>query len=293
MNQTARRLLNELQQQNNYGVARSRVPRTCNSLVQELVTCNAVRWRPAGSGQVLYVSDSEALKAVIHRHFPLGLDGTSDAIVDRATSVLATGDAKRARRGACEGVFIRSTRSSTSIRSVDGTTEIPVADLTRTAGGAAILLEAGREWSFTGTVAVIENAEAFWRHDRVLDVDLAIYSAGRMSSRRLLKWLASPAMQACSFIHWGDYDPIGAAEYLRLAQACPGRVKMHVPKHLDVLVAQYGNRVLLKKQVGTLDKLRSIVDNPTIAMLITLWDRHQRALEQEILLMNDAMPRLT
>lgn len=287
MSQAVRRLLGELQGRGDEGVPRSRVPRTCESLVQELQTCNAVRWRPAGSGQVLCVVNPEAMSAVVDRHFPLGLEDALDAIVDRATSVLTAGDAKLASRGACEGVFIRSTRSSARLRSADSTTEVPVADLTRAAGGAAVLLEDDRGWSFDGTVAVIENAEAFWRHDRVLDVDLAVYSAGRMSSRRLLEWLASSAMGACSFIHRGDYDPIGTAEYLRLAKACPGRVKRHMPEHLDDLIAQHGNRDLLRRQVDVLDQLRSFGDEPTVARLIDLWDRHQRALEQEILLVND------
>lgn len=284
MNQAARRLLRDLRERGIDGVPRSRVPRSCSALVDELQTCSAVKWRSSGGGQLLSVVHFPALDAVIARYFPMGLDDPLDEIIDRATAVLSAGDAKRARRGACEGIFIRSVQAGTVVRSVDGATELPVASLTATCGGAAILLDDDRRWSFEGTVAVVENAEAFWRHDRVLNVDLAIYSAGRMSSRRLLDWLASPLMEECSFVHWGDYDPIGAAEYIRLLNACPGRVRMHIPEDLDSLLARYGNRKLLLKQKSVLDHIRGHASDPAIAHLVDLWDRHQRALEQEALL---------
>jgi len=287
MNQSARRLLRDLKERGAEGVPRSRLSRACDSLVQELRTCHAVQWRPSGHGQVLSVMHPEALDAVVKRYFPLGLDDPLDEIVDRATAVLVGGDAKLARSGASEGVFLRSNRDATIVSTVDGVHQVPVAELTRVAGGAAILLDDSRDWTFTGTVAVIENAEAFWRHDRVLDVDLAVYSAGRMSSRRLLDWLASVPMEECTFVHWGDYDPIGAAEFLRLQHACPDRARMHLPPNLETLLASHGNRALLVKQRNVLDQIRNHAENSTIAKLIDLWDRHQRVLEQELLLLTD------
>lgn len=284
MNQAARRLLRELRDRGREGIPRSRVPRSCDSIVRELLTCHAARWCSSGGGHVLYAMHGSALDAVIDRYYPMGLDDPLDDILDRTTAVLLAGDAKMARRGACEGVFLRSAHSGTLVRSANGTKGVSVAELTETAGGAAILLDDEHSWSFDGTVAVVENAEAFWRHDRVLDVDLAIYSAGRMSSARLLDWLSSPWMQGCSFVHWGDYDPIGAAEYLRLQSACPGRVQMHLPENLEPLLARHGNRELLLKQKSVLDQVRGRPDDPAIARLIDLWDRHQRALEQEALL---------
>ena len=197
---------------------------------------------------------------------------------------MMSGDAKRAARGACEGVFVRSTRPGANVLSADGKTAIPVSELTASAGGAALLLDDDHAWSFAGTVALIESAEAFWHHDLVLDVDLAIYTAGRMSSRRLLAWLASTNMEQCRYVHWGDYDPVGAAEYLRIAGNCPGRVTMHLPANLDSLIAQYGKRDLITGQVSMLHDVRKHTHDPTISHLIDCWDRHHRGLEQEILL---------
>lgn len=287
MSQAERGFLKELRQAGYSGVRRSRISRGCQAIVEQLLTCNAVRWRPSGRGRVLQVIDEGALEAIIEQRYPLGLDDPQPAH-DRASAVWGTGDAKRAARGACEGIFMRSTRPGVVLRAAEDGSTIPVTDLTRVAGGAALLLDDERTWQFAGTVAVVENAEAFWRHHRVLDVDLAIYSAGRMSSRRLLAWLASDVMRDCLYVHWGDYDPVGAAEYLRLCEACPGRVHMHLPGNLDALVARYGKRELLVDQLDTLRHVRHFTADAVIAQLVDIWDRRQRGLEQELLLRSGA-----
>lgn len=284
MSQAERRFLRALRSAGPHGLPRSRVRPGCKPVVQELLTCQAVRWCPAGRGQVLQIIHQEAFDAVVERRFPLGLDEPTIPITDRSSAVLAAGDAKQIARGACQGIFVRSTRPGATVRSADGEASVPVADLTRAAGGAALLLDDEHAWRFAGTVAVIENAEAFWRHDRVLDVDLAIYTAGRMSSHRLLAWLASQPMSECSYLHWGDYDPVGTLEYLRLREACPERVRMHIPDELEKLVARYGKRGLLIDQADELHRLRHFADDSAVAQLIDVWDRHQRGLEQELLL---------
>lgn len=284
MSQTERRLLRELRTAGSDGLPRSRVPRTCKGLMQELVTCGAVQKHSAGRGVRFRVVDTSAFQACADRHFPLGLDDPGELIDSRASAVLLAGDAKASHRCDCEGVFVRSTRPGTVVQSVDGRVTVPVAELTRDAGGAALLLDDEHAWRFQGRVAVIENAEAFWRHERVLDVDLAVYAAGRMSSQRFLEWMGSAPMMDCSIIHWGDYDPVGAAEYLRLKTACPGRVEMHVPDRLDELLARHGKRDLITKQVDVLHRVRHFANDPVIDHLVRLWDRHQRGLEQELLL---------
>jgi len=284
MSQAARRLLRELLIAGPEGVPRSRVPCTCEGLVNELVTCGAVRKHTASRGVLIRIVDKSAFQACADRHFPMGLDDPIGSIDSRASAVLLTGDAKAASRCDCEGLFVRSTRPGTVVHSVDGLLSVPVAELTKDAGGAALLLDDDHAWRLQGRVAVIENAEAFWRHDRVLDVDLAVYAAGRMSSQRFLEWFASTPMTECSIVHWGDYDPVGTAEYLRLKTACPGRVEMYVPERLDELLARYGKRDLITKQVDVLHRVRHFAHDPAVDRLIRLWDRHQRGLEQELLL---------
>jgi hypothetical protein len=151
------------------------------------------------------------------------------------------------------------------------------------AGGAAILLSGESRWRCSGLVATIENEEAFWSHHKVLpDIDLAIYARGRMSER-LLSWLASDELGGCRFIHWGDYDPTGVAEYVRLRNACLGRVTLHVPVDIEALLARYGKRELVEGQVSALQSLRSDSDD-VVQQLVRLFDLHRRGLEQELLL---------
>jgi hypothetical protein len=206
-----------------------------------------------------------------------------DEIDDRCAAVTAFGDAKALRRGPYEGVFIRSVKQDARIVAEDGAV-IPVAELTRIAGGTALLLSDELKWSFTGTVMVIENTEAFWRHERVMpDVDLALFACGKMSTR-LVDWLASSFMGDCHITHWGDYDPIGVAEYVRLAQSCPGRVTSYLPPEVADLLPKFGKRELIINQRETLDRLRSHLQDPIVQRMVDLFDRHRRGLEQEILL---------
>ena len=89
------------------------------------------------------------------------------------------------------------------------------------------------------TIAVVENAEAFWRHECVLpEVDLAVYSSGRLSER-VIEWLASEGMSGCPVVHWGDYDPVGCLEYLRLRAKCGDRTRMHLPGAVAEMLTRF------------------------------------------------------
>jgi hypothetical protein len=151
--------------------------------------------------------------------------------------------------------------------------------------GIGIQLSSQKVWSFTGSVTVVENADAFWQHERVLpDADMAILGSGNMSSR-LLEWLASPAMSRCRIIHWGDYDPVGVCQYLRLVDACPGRVDSFAPPEIDLLLPQYGKRKLVTQQPTFLDRLRRPQTDLYVRRMVELFDEHRRGLEQEVLLL--------
>jgi hypothetical protein len=182
-----------------------------------------------------------------------------------------------------QGIFVRSVRPDVAIHAADGVV-LPVTRLTHDAGAACIELSPKKSWKFSGTIAVIENADVFWRHDAVVgDIELAIHASGPMSGR-LLSWLASSDMRKCKITHWGDYDPVGVCEYLRLAEACPGRVEPYAPKEVDTLLPRIGKRVLIIKQWAYLDKLRNKLDDPYVRRMVQLFDTHRRGLEQEILL---------
>jgi hypothetical protein len=196
---------------------------------------------------------------------------------------------KAIRAGVGQGLFVRSTKPGMEIRAANPDVCIPVSELTSQAGGIGVQLSPTRTWEFAGNVAVVENADAFWKHELVLpDADLAILASGNMS-RRLLTWLASPAMAQCHVTHWGDYDPVGVCQYLRLADACPGRVETHAPAEVDELLPRFGKRELVTRQPQFLDRLRRRTSDRHVSRMVDLFDRYRRGLEQEVLLCSDPL----
>jgi len=285
MGDVQRALLRRLRDAGPDGVPTSAIARRCAPLVKQLETCGAMEKRLGkGRGFRLHLRDLAAFARLVESQYPAGLDVADEDLIDRASAVALLGDAKAVRQGSHQGVFVRSAKRDVVIERVDTGVQLPIGELTVTGGGAAIVLAAGIEWRFAGVVAVIENAETFWRHEHVLpDVDLAVFAQGRMSERKLA-WLASTPMGGCRFIHWGDYDPVGVAEYLRLVVACPGRVEMHVPANVEELLCKFGKSTLITEQTEILDCLRDCVNNPIVRQFVMLFDRYGKGLEQEILL---------
>ncbi|MCA9177692.1 MAG: hypothetical protein KDB14_24660 [Planctomycetales bacterium] len=119
------------------------------------------------------------------------MDIDPSEIQSHADAIVHLADAKAFNQPIAEGVFIRATKPNIIIQSVDTGDTIPVSQLTASTGCAAIQLSDKRSWTFQGSVAVVENADAFWLHERVIPfVDLVIFASGRMSGR-LLDWFAS------------------------------------------------------------------------------------------------------
>lgn len=286
MNETQRRFLRRLRDAAASGLRRSSIPKSCGELIESLQTCAAVEFRPAlaGRGITLHIKSEQSFQRFLAARLPQGLDVDLAAIPDRASAVFLLADAKAVRRGIGQGIFVRATKPDIEIQSMDGELSISVSDLTSTAGGIGIQLCAQKVWTFAGSVAVVENADAFWQHERVLpDVDMAILGNGNMSSR-LLEWLASPAMSNCHIVHWGDYDPVGICQYIRLTDACIGRVESFAPAEVDQLLPRYGKRRLVTHQTTFLDRLRRRESDPYVKRMLALFDVHRRGLEQEVLL---------
>jgi Uncharacterized protein conserved in bacteria C-term(DUF2220) len=294
MNETQRRFLRCLRDAQPGGMRRSSVPKTCLTLVESLQTCGAVEFRPASSGRglALLIIDQMAFRSFVGARIPGGLDVDVDSILDRATAVQQLADAKAIRRAAGQGIFVRATKPGVLVHSVDGESPINVTQLTSQSGCAGFLLPIFRGWTFVGDIAVVENADAFWKHEVALpEVDLAILANGLMSTR-LISWLSSPQMARCRITHWGDYDPIGVCEYLRIARQCPGRVCTYAPPEVDRLLARCGKRRLVTRQPTFLKRLRSSVADPHVRRMTDLFDKHRRGLEQEALLLpwSDVVP---
>lgn len=284
MSQVQRRFLRALRDGLDRGVPASAVPAACEGIVAALETCGAIERRPAGRGELLRVRSVEAFGLFVSERFPLGLEDPGDTPSDRVSGVRLFGDAKAALRGRCEGVFVRSTKSGTRLESESGQL-LPVAEWTSIGGVAALTLEESRHWRFSGTVAIVENAEPFWQFERELpEADLAVYAAGRLSER-VVGWLASEEMAGCRLVHWGDYDPVGCMEFIRLRERCGDRVTTHLPSRVEDLLPTFGKASLLTDQIDILTALRRLAAPPEVAALLDMFDRHRRGLEQEALLM--------
>jgi len=286
MNRTELKFLKSLRDAPPEGLPWSRLPVSCEGLLTRLRTCGAVQIVPGQQGKRLRVANAEAFANVVLTSAPQGLEALASLLTSRTDAVEQFGDAKAVRAGNVQGVFVRTVKPNILIRRTDIVEAVDVTALTRLAGGAALMLSDGMNWAFSGTIATIENEEPFWRHHMVLpEVDLAIYVRGKISNR-LLRWLSSAPMASCQITHWGDYDPIGAMEYVRLQRACPGRVQLHIADRFEELVARYGKRRLVQadKQSQALCTLRRIESDTIVERMVRIFDKHGKGLEQEILL---------
>ncbi len=250
--------------------------------LQSLLDAGVLAEARQGAGRRLVLRDAQALRAFIRTLYPNDLSGCgAGELPPRSLAVASRRDSKKAARGAAETVLLRGFGEAV-LRA--GKEVLPVADWTRRAGAAALLLDdRSMPWGCGGTIAVVENHEVFVHFEKLhAAADIALYAGGRLSGR-VLHWLASPPLAACTVIHCGDYDPVGLDEYLRLSGACPGRTRLHLPAGLEDLFARYGKQELLAKSQAILRRLRKNTD-PTVRVLVGLMDRYGAGLEQEALL---------
>ncbi|OGS10441.1 MAG: hypothetical protein A2285_06055, partial [Elusimicrobia bacterium RIFOXYA12_FULL_57_11] len=199
----------------------------------------------------------------------------------RATAVSYYRDAKAAGTTVAEPVLIRAFNKMVFERKGES---LPVAELSKKYGVAAFLLNEPPFWGCSGTLAIVENLEPFLCFEKMkVAADAAVYAGGKMSGR-MLAWFASSEMSRCSFLHCGDYDPVGIDEYLRLKEACGARAKLHIPKNIDDLFKKYGKRELLIDSEAVFRRLRATND-PDALCIIEQMNACNTGLEQEILLL--------
>lgn len=254
--------------------------------LQILLDAGVLREKRQGAGKRLVVQDEKGLQSFINSLYPAGLSGNAPTTLPpRSRAVATRRDAKKSSRGAAEALFLRGFDNAClkTDKSV-----LLVADLTRQAGVAALLLDDGMPaWSYDGIIMVVENLEVFVHLERLSpEAALVLYAGGRLSGRTL-EWLSSSPMAGCRIIHCGDYDPVGLDEYLRLSLACPGRVNLYLPPNIEYLFKHYGKRSLVEKGQAILRRLRKS-DDPAVRHVVSLMDRFGAGLEQEALLIGSA-----
>ena len=247
--------------------------------LRSLFDAGTLRQTRSGGGLVIRVDDPGTLAAFVGNRYPSDA-ATLDA-PPRARAVGLLRSAKRAGRTDLEPVLLRAFNAVACTRAG---LRCDVRAATRRTGAACLILEAGRFWSMTATLAIVENLEGFLHFEKMgVAADAALYAAGRLSDLAL-GWLGSPELSSCRFIHCGDYDPVGLDEYLRLKKAVGDRARLHVPPGLRELVATYGRPELLRDSAAVLRRLRGAAD-PDVRTVVEILDETGCGLEQEALLM--------
>jgi hypothetical protein len=152
-------------------------------------------------------------------------------------------------------------------------------------GAACLLLEDGHFWTLTADIAIVENLECFLHFEKMgVDANVAVYSSGRLSDLAL-RWLGSPGLSQCRFVHCGDYDPVGLDEFLKLKAVVGDRAKLHIPENLKGLIATYGRPELIRDSAAVFRRLRGTAD-ADVREIVALLDEMGCGLEQEALLLD-------
>lgn len=257
-------------------ISRSKVGARASAALRPLFDIGALKEERSAAGWRLVVSESEALSSFAKSEYPNGLDARAGPL-DRSAAVALVRDAKRGANLSGTPVLIRGFTNS-KLFSQKGSLDVRAQ--TELCGAACFVLSTDIQWRYEGKiVALVENLEPFLRfEERFPDYDGAIYCAGRMGER-LLDWVES---QIFDVVHFGDYDPVGLQEYLRLRRRVGERASFFAPPNLHELVERFGKPKLLRDSGDVLSGLRGEADESVRAVLHCLEDCGC-GLEQEIL----------
>ncbi len=248
--------------------------------LQPLLDMKIISLERIRGGQRYSVNNHQGLQQFLNSEFPSGTERLPHLNnLPRCQAVVLKKDAHRAKSN-CLPLFLRGFGDAKLTR---GNQVLPVAELTKLAGGAAISIDEHCSWSFSGTVVTVENYELYFLIEKVIpETDLAICTSGRINNM-LINWLASEHLKDSRFIHCGDLDPVGLQEYLRIKAKCPGRVKLYIPPDVEKLFL-YANAERIKGQVSILNSLRKSNDDPDVLSIIKLIDKFNGGVDQELVL---------
>lgn len=261
----------------------SRIGRPSLDRLRPLLEGGVIEKRKRGAGMVYEVLNKTKFEVFCEKEYPSGLYGEriEKGLSGKAFAVAAFRDAHRGTTSSHNPVLIRGFGSAQLV-SCDGES-LPVARLTEMASVAAINADGPAcKWQITGRVALVENIEFFYRAEEFTEgLDFVLWNAGR-ARNKTIDWLA--AQQAgLELIHFGDYDPVGLGEYLKLKNACPHlQVSLYIPENLAALFA-YGKGKRLTAQSSYVKGLLSSKD-PGVRLVLSLCHEHNKGLDQEALL---------
>lgn len=274
----------------------SRVPGQARKELDRFIRFGFLNKEKVGAGYRLRVAKKDLFETFVRNEYPGALPGKELDFVEltspRARGVALHRNSKHVRGTLGEPVFIRGGVGALFVGQDRG---VDLKDVEVFGGHGFILRDVDR-WKVTGPrnrVGLIENLDPFLALDieamvEVLDLDAVIFLHGVMSGR-VLQWLASPGMSHNSYLHFGDYDPVGLLEYLRLREAVSeNRAQLYLPADLPGFFDRHKGAVLLKKERNVL-ALRKLAAKegtlpPEVQRVVTEIRRTNKCVEQEALL---------
>lgn len=246
--------------------------------LQSLFDAGALCQARRGGGLVIEVKNPDTLAAFYRHRYPSGSEIIKGP--PRAQAVGMLRSAKRVGRTDREPILVRAMGPATCHR--EGV-QFDLHAATNATGAACLLLENGRFWEMAADVAIVENLECFLNVEAMaVPAAVALYACGRLSDLAL-RWIASPELAQCRFIHCGDYDPVGLDEYRRLKAVVGDRARLHIPDNLQTLIASYGRPDILRDSEAILRRLRGTSDRD-LSTVVAMLDETGCGLDQEILL---------
>ncbi len=261
----------------------SAVSRAGMKKLQSLIHANVLSVRARGRGGVLHVESMDHLLQFIDSNYPSGLEQTEEVDSSRGSSVLWHRDSKKHSERSAIPVLLRGL-GNVRLLSGNGSKIMDVSELTSSFGVAALMLRKDKmDIEYSGKIATVENLEVFTEFHKICKEDILVVYTGGRASGLLVSWLASSGMATASVTHYGDYDPVGLSEYLRIKDGRSGPTDLFIPVNFETLVNKYGNTKLLEKSSNLIPRLRQCSDSSVIQVLSILM-RKNKALEQEILL---------
>lgn len=233
-----------------------------------------------GNGKRIEVKSEVYFQKHIAKMFPQGLASAVADTQDRVRSTAVHRDSKKgANKVESEGVIFRVFSDKATLVAINGQYLCARAwcDL---AGCAAVRIKEGDVLSVSGSAATVENAEVFWRFEELgIEVDIIFWTAGKISNR----FLDCLDIVNDGFLtHFGDYDPVGVDEYLRIKESI-GSVSLYVPENIEALFETYGKESLVMKNHKIYERLREVKD-PQARRIVDLMSRYNCGVEHEALI---------
>jgi len=263
-------------------LAESACSRSFLTIISSLVNGGVVAWEKSGAGKRLAVRDSLAFAHFLARHFPKGETEVATAAL-RVQGAARFRDTKALRGTGEEIICVRGWHNGALLCKGE---PVSIIELTQNYGLMAFLLRDESNYELRGRIATVENPTAFTRFEKLGgEIPLALYTRGCFS-KRVLRWLTNQAESGLEIVHFGDYDPVGLKEYLKLRAACGDNAYLYLPQNLRDLFQRYSNPKLLqrRKSQSVLQRLRK-TDDVSVLKVVKLIEETNGGLEQEALLL--------